>query len=91
MQGFGRERRELEFRTLHVAVKKHQPREVDRTIAAEDLILIEFKVDTQPLDDLRIGAGLNLQAHRIALASIVQLDANGLEQGARFFLLEVEV
>jgi hypothetical protein len=90
-EGLGRERRKLEYRALHVAVKKHQSGKVDRTLAEEDLIFVEFEVDAQPLDDLRIGTGLYLQAHRIALAAIVQFNANGFEQGARFFLLEIEV
>ena len=91
VQRLGREGRELQIRPLHVAIKEHQPREIHRAVAAEDLVLVEFEVDAQPLDDLRVGAGLDLQAHRIALAAIVQLDANGLQQRARFFLLEIQV
>ena len=87
----GREGRELEVGPLHVAVEEHQPREVHRAVAAEDLVLVEFEVDAQALDDLRVGAGLDFQAHGVALAAVVQLDANGFQQRARFFLLEVEV
>jgi hypothetical protein len=33
----------------------------------------------------------NLQAHGVALAAVVQFDADGFKQRARFFFLEVEV
>ena len=76
---------------LDVAVEEHEPREVDRAVAAEDLVFVELEVDAQALDDLGIGAGLDLQAHGVALAAVVQLDADGFKQRARFFFLEVEV
>ena len=38
-----------------------------------------------------MGAGLDLQAHRVALAAVVQFHADGFEQGARLFFFEVEV
>jgi hypothetical protein len=91
LEGPGREGRELQVGPLHIAIEEHQPREVHRAVAAEDLILVQLEVDAQTLDDLRIGAGLDLQAHGVALAAVVQLDANGLQQRARFFLLEIEV
>ena len=90
-EGLGREGRELQLRPLHVAIKEHQPRKIHRAIAAEDLGSVEFEVAGQPVDDLRVGAGLHLQAHRVALAAVMQLHADGLQQRARFFLLEVEV
>ena len=91
MQRLGREGLELQVGPLHVAVEKHQAREIHRAFAAEDLVLVELEVHAQPLDNLRIGAGFNLQAHRVALAAVVQLHADGFEQRARFFLFEVEV
>ena len=91
MQRLGREGRELEVGPLDVAVEKHEAREIHGAIAAEDLVFVELEVDAQTLDDFRIGAGLDFEAHRIAFAAVVQLDANGFKQRARFFLLEVEV
>ena len=90
-KGLGREGRELEVGALHVVVEEHEAREVDGPVAAEDLVLIELEVDAEPLDDLGIGAGFDLQADGVALAAVVELDANGFKQRARFFLLEVEV
>ena len=91
VQGLGREGRELEVGPLHVAIKEHKPRQIHRAVAAEDLILVEFEVDPQALDNFRIGAGFNLQPDGVALAAVVQLHADGLQQRARFLLLEVEV
>ncbi len=91
MQRLGREGRELQVGPLHVAVEEHQPRQIHRAIAAKDLVLVELEVHPQALDNLRIGAGFNLQAHGVALAAVVQLHANGFKQRARFFLFEVEV
>ena len=90
-QGPGREGGELQVGPRDVAVKKDQAREVHRAVAADDLILVQLEVDLQPLDDLRVGAGLDLQAHGVALAAVVQFGANGLQQRTGLFLLEVEV
>ena len=90
-RGLGREGRIFKIRTLHVAVKEHHPRQVDRAIAAEDLVLVQFEVDAQALDDVGMGAGFDFQADCVSLAPVVQLHADGLQQGARFFLFEIEV
>ena len=47
---------ELEIGTVGVAVEVHQAREVDGAVSAEDLAIVELKVDAQPVDDLGIGA-----------------------------------
>ncbi len=91
MQRLGREGLELEVRAADVVVEEHQAGEVDRAVAAKDLVLVQLEVDAQALDDLRMGAGFDLQADGIALAAVVELDADGFQQGARFFFLEVEV
>ena len=65
--------------------------EVDGAVAAEDLVLFEFEVDAQALDDFGIGAGFDFEAHGVAFAAVVQLDADGFKQRARFFFFEVEV
>ncbi len=72
-------------------VEVHQAREVDRAVGGEDLRGVELEVDAQPLGDVRVGAGLDLQAHGVALAAVVQLGAHALQHGARLFLLQVEV
>ncbi len=87
----GREGLELEIGTLDVAVKKHEAGKIHGTFAAEDLILVELEVHAQPLHNLGIGVAFDLQAHGVALATIVQLDADGFEQRARLFFFEVEV
>ena len=91
VQRLGCEGRELQIRSCHFARKKHQPRQIDRPRAAEDLIFVDLEVHPQPVDDLCIRAGLDLQPHRVALAAVVQFHADCLQQRARFFLLEVEV
>ena len=67
------------------------PREVDGAIAAEDLVFVELEVDAQALDDVGVRAGLDFQADGVAFAAVVELDADGFEQRARFFFFEVEV
>ena len=91
VQRLGREGRELQVGPLNVAVEEHEAREVDGAVAAEDLVFVEFEVDAQALDDFGIGAGFDFEADGVAFAAVVQLDANGFEQRARFFLFEVEV
>ena len=76
---------------LDVFVEKHQAREVDGAFAAKDLVFVELKVYAQALNDLRIGAGFDFEANGVAFAAVVELDADGLKQGARFFFFEVEV
>jgi hypothetical protein len=88
---FGREGLELEVGPLDVAVEKHEAREIQETLAAKNLGLVELEVHAQPLHNLGIGIAFDLQAHCVAFAAIVQLHADGLEQRARFFLLEIEV
>ena len=85
------EGRILQIRPLHVAVEEHHARKVHRAIAAKHLVLFQLEIHAQPLDDVGVGAGFDLQAHRVALAPVVQLHANRFEQRARLFLLEVEV
>jgi hypothetical protein len=75
----------------HVVVEEHQAGEIHGAVAAKDLVLVELEVHAQPLHNLQVGAGLNLQPHRVALAAVVQLHANRLQQRSRLFLLEVEV
>ena len=91
MQRLGREGRELEVGALDVAIEEHQAREVDRAVVAEDLVFIEFEVDAEAFDDLGVGAGFDFETHGIAFAAVVELDANGFKQRARFFFFEVEV
>ena len=87
----GREGLELEIGAADVVVKEHEAREVDGAFAAEDLVFVEFEVDAQALDDLGVCAGLDFEADGVALAAVVELDANGFKQRARFFFFEVEV
>src|ERR1035438_1531621 len=91
MQRLGRERRKLQVWPLHIAVKEHEPGQVYRAIAAEYLILVQLEVHTQTLHNFSVGAGLDLQPYGVALASIVQLNTDRLQQGSRFFFLKVEV
>ena len=91
VQRLGGEGRELQVGRAHVAVEEHEAREIDGAIAAEDLVLVEFEVDAQAFDDFGIGAGFNFEADGVAFAAVVQLDADGFEQRARFFFFEVEV
>ncbi len=91
VERFGGEGGELEVGAAHVAVEEHETREVDGAFAAQDLVLFQLKVDAEALDDLGIGGGFDFQADGVALAAIVELDADGFQQGAGLFLLEVEV
>jgi hypothetical protein len=91
MQRLGREGLKLQVGPLHIAVKEHQARQIHRPLAAKHLVLFELEVHAQPLHNLRIGVAFNLQPHRVALAAVVQLHADGFQQRPRFFLFEVEV
>src|SRR6201998_1559164 len=91
MQRLGREGRELEVGALDVAVEKHEARQIHWSVAAEDLVFVELEVDAEAFDDFRVSAGFDFEANGIALAAVVELDADGFEQGACFFFLEVEV
>ncbi len=55
------------------------------------LELIQLEVEAQAIDDLGIGILLNLHAHRIAFAAVVEFGADAFEQAARLFFLKVEV
>ena len=81
----------LQVRPPHVGIEEKQPRKVHRAVAAEDLILIQFEVDPEPLDDLLVGSGLNLQADGVPLAAVVEFHADGFQQRAGFLLLEIQV
>jgi hypothetical protein len=62
---------------VHVLIEEHQPREVHRAVAAQNLILVQLEVDSQPFHDFLVSAGLDLQPHSVALAAVVQFYANG--------------
>jgi hypothetical protein len=87
----GREGLELQVRPLDVAVEKHQPRQIDGAFSAKNLALVELEVHAQPLHNLGVGVAFDLQPHRVALAPVMQLHADRLQERPRFFLLEVEV
>ena len=91
VQRLGREGRELQIGPLNVAVEEHHARQVHGAFAAKDLVFFQFEVDPQALDDVGVGAGFDLQAHRVALAAVVKLHADGFQQRAGLFLFEVEV
>ena len=58
---------------------------------AEDLPGFELEVGAQAFGDLFGGEGVDLHADGVAFAAIVELFGDGFEEGARFFLLHVEV
>ena len=78
-------RLELQLSMVRVLVDVKQPRQVHRTIHREHLPRIEVEIRAQPLDDLLVRFGFDLQPHRIALAAIVQLGSYRLEQASRLF------
>ena len=82
---------ELEVGAADVFVKEHEAGEVDGAFAAKDLVLVEFEVDAEALDDVRVCAGLDLEADGVAFAAVVELDADGFKERAGFFFFEVEV
>ncbi len=91
VQRLGREWRKLQVRPLHIGIKEHEPRQVYGPLAAKDLILIELEVHPQPIHNFSVGSGLDFQPHRVALAPIVQLNPDRLQQRTRFLLFKVEV
>src|ERR1700678_4046831 len=91
MKRLGDEGEKFQLGPLHVGIKETDAGEIDGTCPAEYLVLFELEVHAQALDDLRVGARLDLKANSIALAAIVKLNTNGLEKRTRFFLFKVEV
>ena len=88
---FGREGWELEVGAADIFVEEHEAGEIDGAFAAKDLVFVEFEVDAQALDDFGMGAGFDFEADGVAFAAVVELDADGFKQRARFFFFEVEV
>ena len=70
-EGFGREGRKLQVGALDVSVEKHEAGEVYGTVATEDLVLVEFEVGAQALDDVGVGAGFDFEADGVPLAAVV--------------------
>ncbi len=85
------EARKLEVGPLHVAVKIHHARQVHRPLGAKDLLRAEFEVGTQPFNDLLGRAALDLHAHGVTLAPVVQLGPHTLQYAARLLLLQIQV
>ena len=52
---------------------------------------VELEVDAEAVDDFGIGLAVDFEADGVAFAAVVQLGADGFEQRARFFFLEVEI
>ena len=77
LKGLGGKVRELQVRPPYIVIKEKQPREIHRSVVVEDLILIQLEVDAEALDDLFICSALDLQAYGVALAAVVELDADG--------------
>ena len=63
---------ELQIGMRRLLVNIEQARQIHRAVNGENLPGFQFKVSTQAFDNLRIGVRLYLQAHRIALAPVVQ-------------------
>ena len=72
-------------------VNIEQARKIHRPVDGKHLPGLQLKVGAQALDDFGIGVGLNLQPHRIALAPVMQLGADRLQQVARFFFRQIEI
>ena len=68
----------LEFQVgpVRLLVEMKQSRKIHRPVGAIDLPVLHLEVAAQALDHLGIGVGLNLQAHGIALAPVMQLGAH---------------
>ena len=49
------------------------------------------KLSAQAIGDLFAGGGVDLKAHRIAFATIVQLLTNAFQEGSAFFILHIEI
>ncbi len=82
---------ELQIRPRRLVVNIKQPRKVHRAVNRKNLPAVKFKHCAQALDNLGIGLGLDLHAHRVSLAAVVQFRAHRFQQIARFLLLQVEV
>ena len=86
-----RKRLELELRMRRLLVNIEQARQIHRAVDGKNLPGLQFKIGAQAFDDFRIGVGLDLQPHGIALAPVVQLGADRFQQVARFFFRQIEI
>jgi len=90
-EGPGGEGLELEVGPVDVLVEEHEAGEIDGAVAEEDLVFVELEIDAEAFDDFRVSSGFDFQPNGVSLAAVVELDADGFKQGARFFFFEVEV
>ena len=87
----GHKGRVLEVGARRVAVEVHHARQIDRTVGAKDLRVVELEVHREPVDDLDIRPFFNLQADNVSLAPVVEFGAHAVEQAAGFLLLQIEI
>src|SRR5262249_2562187 len=76
-------------RRLFVNVK--QPLKIDRPIHSKDQRLVQLERRYQALYNFVVRPGFNFQPHRIAFSAKRYLRINGLEEIARFLLLQVKI
>ncbi len=82
---------EFEVGPIDDAVEVGDAGEVDLAVGAEDLPAVEVEVDAEELEHALVGAGFDFEPDDVALAAVVQLFADGLEQRAGLFFLQVEI
>ena len=82
----GHKRAILQIRSVYLFVNVEKTHQVHRAIHGKDLPGIELKHSAQAVDNFRVGVSLDLQAHRIALAAVVQFRAHRFQQAASLFL-----
>src|SRR5260370_37892925 len=75
----------LEIGKLNLVVNVEHVRKVHWPGNRENLPGIELKHRAQTIDDNRIGVGLDLEAYRVALASVMQFGAYRFQQAATLF------
>ena len=87
----GHERRILQVRALGLFVKMKEALKIDWAAYAEHQRLVELELRYQPRNDVGVRAFFDFQPHRNAFAALRHLGIDGLQQGAAFFLFEVQV
>ena len=83
--------RVAQLRRMVALVQGHQPRGVERAVNEIQILLVQPEGFEQRVAEILGALVVNFQAHRVALAAVVQLGLHRLEQIPRFLLVNIQL
>ena len=72
-------------------IELKQPLQIDDAGYAEHQRFVQIEGGDESIDNFRVRARFDFQAHRVALAALRDLRVDRFQQRARFFLFEIEI